>query len=137
MAEFSITALRREVQRDPLGRGYAAMSNAQVAASLNTANRQMNAASLSGDEVFQATDLTEWAGLSDVRRLEWLTFCGRSSIDPFGAVNVSFVQTMFGGAGSATIANLAAKRRSIVSRGVELGAVGDFTAADVARIRSV
>lgn len=135
MAEFNLARLRIELKRDPLARGYAGMSNAQVAAGLNAANRTVQKRSLSGDEVFQATDSGEWAALSATKRLEWLTFCGRASIDPFGAANVALVQELFAGLSGDTIANLVSLRSETISRGAELGAVGTFTAADVARIR--
>jgi len=112
--------LADELFNDPLGRGYAAMTHEEVVADFNTAYRSRNRKSLSGDEAFASTDAAEFAALTPEAKNMWLSFCGRSQIDPFSAANVAFVQYLFGG-GSATIANLAALRVESISRAQELG----------------
>ena len=90
-----------------------------AAAELNAVNIEVNLTSLSGDEMFGATDTTEYGLLSADDKQLWVSFCGRTSIDPFGAANVAFVQSLF--AGGVTIAALAAMRTKLVSRATELG----------------
>ena len=93
----------------------------QIAANqLNAVNRSRNITSLSGDDLFSATDTVEFAALTEAKQSNWLSFCGRESVDPFGAANVAFVNWVFGG-GSTTISSLATFRTESVSRAVELG----------------
>lgn len=125
--------LSNEITNDPLSRNYAAMNDIEVAASLNTENRTVNKTTMSGDEVFQATDSAEWGLLLEPAKSQWLAFCGRDSIDPYGAANVAFVQTVFGG-GSATVTNLQALRVQTVSRAAELG-LGTVTENNVFKAR--
>lgn len=78
---------------------------------LDWLNEQVNVPinSISGDDVFGATDAAEFGSLTDHKQLLWLSFCSRQTIDPFGAANVAFVQFIFGG-GSLSISNLQALR---------------------------
>lgn len=87
---------------------------------LNAVNREVNKSAMSGDELFAATDETQFVGLSGHKQSAWLAFCGRESIDPFGAANVALVTWVFG-TGSATFVTLAEIRKTSVSRAVELG----------------
>lgn len=109
------------------------MTDEAVAADLNTVYRTVNKTSLSGDELFAATDSAEFAALTDHQESLWVSFCGRSSVDPFGASNVAFVQYIFGG-GSTTVANLNALRTESVSRAFELG-LGSVRPGDVTQAR--
>jgi len=76
--------------------------------------------SLSGEEIFAVTDATEFAGLTEHKRQMWMSFCGRDSIDPEGPANVALVQWVFG-AGSDTIAALAAARTELISLATQEG----------------
>lgn len=117
---MNLIILSAELTADPLSRGYSGMSDAEAADSLNAVNRTVIKASMSGDEVFAATVGTEFGGLTDAKRNQWLAFCGRDSINPQGAANVAFLQYIFG-AGSDTAAALVAARQVSVSRATELG----------------
>jgi len=112
--------LWNELSGDPLERGYSAMTDAEAAADLNTEYRTRNLDSVTGDECFSATDPTEFGALTDHKQDVWVSFCGRDSIDPFGAANVAFVQWVFG-QGSDTLAALAGIRTEAQSRADELG----------------
>lgn len=125
-----ITELRAELDADPATLGYAAiitaaagdeaLANVNLAAEINnTSLRTKNKASLTGSQVLEATDATEFAALADGAKSQWLALCGISSIDPFGAA-VSIVQNLFGG-GSVTATNLQALRVDSISRAQELG----------------
>jgi hypothetical protein len=127
--------LEAELVDDPLGRGYAAMTDADTAASLNAADRARLRTSMSGDEVRHQTDTTEFAALSDAKKSQWLAFCGGTTIDPTNAVDIAFVQYVFG-SGSATVANLNAARQETVSRAVELG-LGVLAPGDITRARAI
>lgn len=119
MSKYDILAA--ELTDDPLGRGYAGMTDLQVSVSLNTVNRTRPWPFLTGDDAFQATDSSEFAALTnDTRRGLWLSFCARDTIDPFATANVAFVTWLFGG-GSQTVANLASVRQENLSRAEELG----------------
>ena len=112
--------LKSEITTDPLTIGYAGMSDAEIAASLNTVNRTAQKASLSGDELFAASVAAEFAALTDIKKTLWVSFCGRDSINPYGDSNVEFVKWVFG-VGSATVTALSAARTYLVSRATELG----------------
>lgn len=118
----SVDILRDELTNDPLARGYAGMTTDQKIASLNALDRDLAKSSLTGDEIFQATDSTEWLAMVDADQQLWVSFCARSSLDPFGSANVAFVTNLFGG-GSTTLANLNALRTVAngQSRAQELG----------------
>jgi len=132
-----MSILSDELANDPLGRGYAGMTDQQAADSLNARDRNLDAASLSGDAMFGATAGADWAGLSAANKLLWVSFCGRETIDPFGAANVALVMDLFG-AGSATITALAALRRTAngQSRAQELGLGFTPGAGDVEQERA-
>lgn len=130
---MTYAALRAELSADPLARGYAAMTDAEAAASFNTVNRTVNRDSMSGDEVFAATNGTEFGALTDAKKAQWLAFCGRQSIAPFGAANVAFVTYIFGSP-STTLTALGAARTRSVSRAEEIG-FGVVKPGDVANAR--
>ena len=88
-------------------------------AQLNEPNRKRPRSSLSGNEMFTATDPANFAALTDLKRTLWVSWCNTDR-DPYNAANMAFVQFIFG-TGSQTVTNLAAIRDENVSRGVELG----------------
>lgn len=132
MADIEI--LKAEIQGDPEGLGYVAMTDQEAADSLNavTGAWKRDRPQLTGDQVFGATDTTEFNGLSDAKRQLWMAFCGRDYIDPFGAANVAFVQWCMGA--GATLTALQAARQESISRGVFIG-YGPVRAGDVAKAR--
>ena len=113
-------SLKDELINDPLVRGYAAMTDEEAAADLNTVYRTRNRTSMTGDELFQQTDSEEWSGLTEAKQSQWLAFCGRDSIDPFASANVALVQDIFG-FGAGTLIALNAARLESISRADELG----------------
>lgn len=135
------SALRSELMNDPLARGYAGMTADQVAADLHTAYRTRNRGALSGDEIFQQTDPTEFSALNDGSgntadvKGQWMSFCSRASVDPWAVANEQYVVQVFGGA-SATVANLGNARVDNISRAQELG-LGSVSGTDVKLARSL
>jgi hypothetical protein len=132
--------LETEVQTDPLGRGYSGMTDAQVVTDLNTVYRTRNKSFLSGDEVFAATEPTEFNALDDGSstladiKNQWLSFCGRDTIDAFVTANEQFVIDIFGG-GSTTVSNLQDLRTEDISRAQELGLHSNITPHQVNQAR--
>jgi len=112
-------ALKAELAAGHPVTGTYSLDSTVAAVQLNEVNRTKNRASVSGDEMFSATDSVEFAGLSAENRLLWVSFCGRSRIDPFSEANVGFVVWIFGN--NDTTAALNVLRRRDVSRAEELG----------------
>ena len=130
----NLALLKAEIIVDTF-RVYSAMSNEEVADSLNTVDRTINKTSLSGDEVFANIDSrTDWDALTDTQKTQFLAFCGRDSIDPFGSANVELVKAIFGDA-SATVVNLQAARLEPVSRATEIN-IGFVREGDVEYVRN-
>ena len=122
-----MAGIREELLTDPLGRGYSGMTDQQAVDDLNTSYRTRNRTSMTGDEIAQAADPTEYDGLdsgaanntADIRS-HWLALCGRETIDPFATANVQLVISIFG-VGSVSVSNLNAARVESITRAVELG----------------
>ena len=117
---MDLVALKAELLAGHPDTGAYDADAATAATQLNAVNRTRNLTSLTGDVMFGATDDTEFAGLTDLKKQLWVSFCGRDSIDPFGSANVAFVTWIFGG-GSGTITTLATLRKEDLSRAAELG----------------
>lgn len=111
--------LNTELTTDPLGRGYAGMTDEQAAADLNTVYRTRDRAILTGAQIWEQTQPSEYNALTDAQKNQWIGFCGISVHDPFGP-SAQFVLDLFGG-GSTTVANLQTARVENISRGAELG----------------
>ena len=111
MADYQ--ALKSELLAGHPVTGAYSGDDATAAGELNALNIDVNLASISGDETFQATDATEYGALTDTEKQLWLAFCGRDIIDPFATANVTFVTDLFG---AATVANLQAIRKKQTSQ---------------------
>ncbi len=118
--------LRTELLSDPLGRDYVSMTDQEAADDLNTSYRTRNLTSMTGDELFQQTNPSEFVALATGsgntadQRNHWLAFCARDGIDPFATANEQFVIALFGGA-SLTVASLQTARVESITRAQELG----------------
>lgn len=111
--------LKLEIMNDPLGRGYAGMSDEQVAASLRGSDRQENRSLVSGSEVLNTVNKGEFNALSATDQQRFWNVIHMGEINPFG-VEAALLIDVFG-AGSATITALGGIRKRTVSRGQELG----------------
>jgi hypothetical protein len=127
-------ALKAEMDADPLGRGYAGMTDAQASASLNVANRTRVRNAMSASEVFQAISAAEFAAKTDAQRQLVLGILGFGTVNPAGREAEVFVQVF--GAGSQTIAALAAARQETVSRATEIG-LEAVLPGDIAKTRAL
>ncbi len=121
-----------EVANDPLVRGYSGMTGQELVDDFRLLYRIRNRATMTGDEIAQQADPTEFNGLDDGSanntadvKGHWLAFCGRDIIDPFAPANVELVNSIFGNP-STTRTNLIAARVESITRPQELG-VGEVT----------
>ena len=124
--------LSAELTNDPLARGYSAMGNADVVASLRTQNRSRIRARMDSSEVFQAVDVTEFLAKTDQQQRNLMAVMSFGWLNPQGKEATLFTNIF--GAGSATITALAAARLETVSRAVEL-AIPNVIVDDVVAVR--
>jgi len=125
---LSYAALAAELAAGHPDTGPYDADNAIAAGELNAKNRSKNRTSMSGSEILNAIDKTEFNALTAAnKQLVWdLLHLG--TLNPFGIEAGLFVDA-FGG-GSTTITSLAALRKESISRGEELG-LGIVTEGDV------
>lgn len=129
-------ALKSEIDSDPLIRGYAGMTDQQVADSLNnTIDRTVNRPPVSGDEMYNVTDATEFDALTDAKKDRWVTFTRSTAIDLQSAANQAMVNHIFGNPSASRTAMINLSTET-VSRGVELG-FGHVSFSDVENARSI
>ena len=131
---MAIYQLKQEIDNDPLGRGYAGMTDQQVAASLNASDRNVNKSLMEATEVLNAVDVTEWGALLPTQQDLFLKLLAIGRLNPFG-VEATLVRNIFG-AGSATVAALAVARVETMTRARELGLEEPVRPGHVAEARS-
>ena len=129
-----LAKLRTELTTDPLARGYAGMSDAQVITSLNTANRTITRSVIPSFEVVNAIVATEYAALTQVQRDAVQLVTGAGNVDANNSNVRAIFQNVFG-AGTTTRTNLLALPTVSVSRATELG-IGEVHTGDVAAARA-
>ena len=128
-----MSILSDELANDPNATGYSTMTDLDAADYLNAPNAPANRTAMSGSELLDNTDSTEYNSLTNVKRDQWLSLCGVDSIDPFGSA-VQIVVNIWGG-GSQTITNLQSARIETISRAQELG-IGLVNEGDVSMARA-
>jgi hypothetical protein len=111
--------LKAEITGDPLGLGYAGMTDGQIVGSMNARTRSRNRATMSASEVLNAVVASEYTGLNTTNKGLLWDVLHLGTLYPFG-VEATLLTSVFG-AGSATIAALALLRKEAVSRAEELG----------------
>jgi hypothetical protein len=131
-------AIKDELDADPLAVGYSGMTDGQVVTALNSTSspygRTVVKSSLSGADVFKATDSTEFDALTDAQRSEWLSLCAIEGLDPANGTPAAATATRIFGGGSTTLSNLQSLREEVVGRGTELG-FGSVHIGDVQNAR--
>jgi len=140
VADIDIAALASEITADPEGIGYTTtpMADQEVVDSLNGKTRTRIRAEMTGDEIFQQTNLPELDGIlvdKHHKQQLWLSFCARTAVDPGAAANIAFVQHVFGAGPTLTALNAA--RLELISRSTELGFNSIITMAQVIRARAI
>lgn len=124
-----IIALAAELTNDPLGRGYAGMTPALAAASLNARNRPgPDRDTVPAYEILEAIVPAEWTSLSAAEKQRVQTIISAGTVNLKGANTRAMLGAAFG-AGTTTRANLLALQAGPpISRAEELNlgaAVGD------------
>jgi len=115
------TVLVPEVRDDPLGRGYAGMTDAEVVADMNTAYRQSVADTLTASQVYEATVVSEFQALSDALKVyvrDILGLGGDIAVGPSSKARAVLIGAF--GVGSTTITALAAALVTSITRAAEL-----------------
>jgi hypothetical protein len=115
-----IQDIKDELDNDPLTRGYAGMTSVEVAEDLNTKYRSRIKASMSGDEIAQSVNSTEYEALTDTQKELLLTLTSRGELDPKSGGFAHMVLVDLFGAGSTTIASLSSNRNESISRAEEI-----------------
>ena len=118
---MNIKKLKEEIITDPLipKRGYAAMTDAEIAVDMNTVYRQSNKTSMAGTEILNVIDKSEFNALTTAKRQSFWNILHLGNINPFG-IEADLLVDIFGG-GSITISNLQGLRKKNISRADELG----------------
>jgi len=130
---MNYAVLKLELDTDPLGRGYAGMTDAEVAADLNTEYRTRNRVLMSGSEVANAISQLEFNAKTAEQQQRIWDILHLGELNPFGIEAGLFLQIF--GAESVTIVNLQALRVEPISRAEELG-LGVVKAGYVERVRT-
>lgn len=129
-------ALKAELTDDPLTRGYAGMTDAQVLASLLTQNRSVARQTVRGAEIYNAIVPGEFQALSAAQQ-QFVrdVFSLGDEIDARPSTNArNVLATIFDN--TTTLTNLAALLSQTISRAEELG-LGELREHDIARVRRV
>ena len=111
--------LQAEITGDPLARGYSGMTDAEVAADLNTIYRTRNRDQIPGNEILDETDWVEYGALTDLKKSQWLSFTSADFVSATKA-GLNILRDIFG-TGTTTEDNLLLVRAEDISRATELG----------------
>lgn len=126
-------ALKSEITNDPLTRGYSGMTDQQLADDLNTVYRTRNRSAMTGKEVKDRIDTTEWSARTDAQKQIILALCNRDDLNPFG-IDAQIFQDAMAGATN-TLSALNSYRVEDISRAEEIfGAVVTVAAIESARV---
>jgi len=131
-----MSILGDELTNDPLGRGYAGMTDKEAVADINSIYRD-NWIPISSSQIFETIDATEFMALGpgDIERVDRILGLGADIQTVPGSQSRAEMISVFGG-GSNTIANLATLANQQISRGADLkiGLVKGFGIVDKAEI---
>ncbi len=128
---MNIDVLKTEITGDPLARGYAGMTDEEVAIDINIVYRTSNKATMSGTEVMNAINKAEFNALPATDKQMVWDILHLGSINPFG-LEADLFSDIFGI--STTITTLQTLRKNDISRGVELG-IGNVRVGNVEEAR--
>lgn len=126
-----------EISTDPLTRGYSGMTDAEVADSMNTADRTAPRTTITGVELMNNAVPAEVAALSAAERELHAAFIQMDSIPiETGGQGRAMIGALFG-AGTATRTNLLAlvADDGVQTRGQEIG-VGVVLVGEIQRVRT-
>jgi len=112
--------LKAEITSDPLARGYAGMTDVQVAASLNTKNRTRTRTVVTIIELMQSLVYTEYIALTAAQR-QYLDLLVASEVLNINTGNIKDGLAAIFIGGTTTRTNLLALVSETISRAAELG----------------
>ena len=111
-----------EINTDPLARGYAEMSDAEIAEDMNLFYRTLVRDTLSSADIYEQIDVAEFQGKTDAQKVyvrDLLGLGDNVQVGPDSKARTVLI-AVFGGA-SVTIQALAAILQVPISRAEELG----------------
>lgn len=115
-------ALANEISTDPLARGYSGMTDIEIAASLNTRDREIQTFTFSASDLFNAIDPTEYGSITGTVKEQVKLILGLGDdISAASGTNVRTVLVNAFGASSNTLTALQDAAKKTVSRAEELG----------------
>ncbi len=117
-----VAELQAERTDDPVGRGYAGMTDAQFQTAVTTADIQRIKNTITGSELFAQTDSAEYVLLTEAQKTQWLGLCAIDVLDVLNASSPAapIVTDLFGNP-SVTRTAVLAYREETVARYEELG----------------
>jgi len=117
-----IAVIAAELTNDPLGRGYAGMTDEQATASLQVKDRSVMRDTMTSSEIFEAIDPAEFAALSSGDKVAIQTVLGLGEGVKIGPSSKAraFLLAAFG-PGTNTRTDLATVASETKSRAEELG----------------
>ena len=125
-----VSVLQAERTNDPLVLTYSGMDDAAFLASITGLTRTRNRDTMTGSEIYNSIDETEWLALTDIQRQEiWDILHLGADLNPFGLEATRFIAIF--GVGT-TLSALADLRTVSISRAAELG-LPTPTLFDIAR----
>ena len=125
--------LKDEIDNDPLGRGYAGMSDQEVTDDMLTEYRSVSVGSILSEGIVAALVPSEVNALTVVQQRNLWGVIGAGSVKPDDTEVKNFFADLFG-AGTTTRANLFALATRLISRAAELGCrVGPGLVAEARR----
>jgi len=113
---------------------YSGLSDGDATALLNDEVISRHRATISGNELLEAQDPTEFIALSDAKKAQWLALCSMNVVDPYGAA-ADIGMDIWGG-GTTTVSNVVAIRDEDISRAQQLG-LGIVTLGQVTATRGI
>ena len=113
-------ALKAELDLGHPDTGAYNVDDILAAGELSAVNRTVPRDSMSGDEIFSATDNAEFIALTDHKRDLWVSFTSKDIINAYDATNIEFLDYIFG-VSSTTKTTLSGLRTLDVARWQEIG----------------
>jgi hypothetical protein len=117
---MNIAALKVELDAGHPDTGAYDADAATAAVAINLANRTHNKDSMTGDEILNAVDATEWAARDATEKQTVWDVVHLGTVDPFG-VAATLIIAAFGGSGDTITALAALRKNPDRSRAAELG----------------
>ena len=126
--------LRAVLDADPAT--FGALSDADAAVELNAVDKSFDVPIMSGKEVKENIDATEWAALADPAKQIVLALVARDDLDPHGVDASIFLDAMPSGANPITTAALNASR-TLTRSTADINGLGTVLESHVAVARAL